>query len=245
MELELSNPSVFKEAFDTISYIVDDIKLDFMREGMFVCALDKSHTTFLELGFNYHLFDSYECSEPVSVYIDTNNFSKILKRCKNTDILKLSIDDGNIILVFEGDATRRYKIRVIDDEYESPQPPIVEAPVKINVPSKLIIDSLKDLSLFAENLKIICDQDYLKISAEGSMGDSLIKYIHGDNVTGEYSSSFTIKMLEDIFRASKLSENVQLELGQDIPLQVNFELVTGDGYLKFLLAPRLNQDDDL
>ena len=83
MKLELYNPSIFKEVFDCISHIVDECKLEFSNFGLTINALDKSHITFISLDFKYDLFDTYEVPENESVLIDTVEFIKVLKRCKN------------------------------------------------------------------------------------------------------------------------------------------------------------------
>ena len=245
MNLELSNPRIFKDAFDCVTRIVDEVKLEFTKEGLTVNALDKSHITFITLNFKYSLFDEYDCEVPEGIIIDTDQFLKILKRCNNNDILKLSTNEGNLILIFEGDATKEYHIRLVDNEYETPNPPHIEYPLQVKVPSLLVKDSLVDLKLFNDNLVFTCDEDYLRLSAEGSFGDSEIKYLHGENVQGMVRAGYSINKLEDIFRASKLSEEVELSFGDDLPLTVNFNLITGDGGISFLLAPRISNEDEI
>jgi DNA polymerase III sliding clamp (beta) subunit (PCNA family) len=58
-------------------------------------------------------------------------------------------------------------------------------------------------------------------------------------VTEYVESGFSIEKLIDIFRCSKLSESVGIEIGNDIPLTLRFELPAGDGYIQFLLAPKI------
>ena len=83
MNVELSNPGVFKDAFDSISHICDEVKLDFSQDnGMRLCALDKSHIVFIELEFKVTLFDEFDCPVPEKVIIDTGKFMDILKRMK-------------------------------------------------------------------------------------------------------------------------------------------------------------------
>ena len=242
MKLELYNPSIFKDAFDTIGRIIDECKINFNTEGMSINALDKSHITFITLNFKYSLFDEYDCPNPESVIVDTKQLMDILKRCKNDDIIKLYTDDNNLILTFKGDAEKTFSIRLIDNEYDTPQPPRLEYPVTLNLPSQIINESLGDAKVYAENLKFEVDQDYLHIrTTTGTFGDVHSKYIHGENVTSYVKSGFSINMLLDIFKAAKLSKTCMLSLGNDMPLTVRFNLISDDGYLEFLLAPRLEE----
>ena len=242
MKLELYNPSIFKEVFDCISHIVDECKLEFSNFGLTINALDKSHITFISLDFKYHLFDTYEVPNPETVLIDTVEFIKVLKRCKNDDVLKIETDESNLILTFEGESTRKYNLRLIDNEYETPKPPSIDYPVSISVPSELIKDTLGDLKLFNENFKISVDEDYLRLYTDGQFGDTEMKYLHGSNINTYVKSGYSIEKFIDIFRASKLTEEVELGLGNDLPVTITFKLVSGDGQVSFLLAPRLEQE---
>ena len=68
MKLELYNPSIFKDVFDTISHIVDECKLEFTNLGLTINALDKSHITFISLDFKYDLFDSYQVPDNETLF---------------------------------------------------------------------------------------------------------------------------------------------------------------------------------
>ena len=242
LKLELYNPSIFKDVFDTISHIVDECKLEFTNLGLTINALDKSHITFISLDFKYDLFDSYQVPDDETLFIDTVQFIKVLNRCGNQDILKMSTEEDNLILTFEGDSTKTFKLRLIDNEYDTPKPPSIEHPVTVNAPSHLIKDTLTDLKLFSENFKISVDEDYLRLYTDGQFGDTETKYLHGMQIREYVQSSYSIEKFTDIFRASKLSETVELGIGNDQPITITFKLVTGDGSLSFLLAPRLEQD---
>ena len=241
MKLELYNPSIFKETFDCISHIIDECMIHFDNLGMKINALDKSHITFIQLEFKYSLFDSYEVPNPESVLIDTVQFIKILKRCGNTDVLKLETTDNDLVLTFEGDATKTFNVRLIDNEYETPQPPSIDYPLTVTLPSNLIKDSLTDMKLFNENFKISVDEDYVRLLSDGLNGATETKYLHGEHISQYVQSGYSIEKVTDIFRCSKLSEEVELGLGNDLPLTVTFKLVTGEGEVSFLLAPRLEE----
>ena len=245
MNVELCNPGVFKDAFDSISKIVDDVQLEFNQDtGMSLCALDKSHITFINLEFKVTLFDEFDCPVPEKIFLDAGNFTKILKRMRPNDILKLKTDEGNFIIEFQGDATRKYKLRLLDVDYEPPAPPTVDFPCTIKIPTSIVKDSIGDMELFSENCSFSVDEDYFIVSNDGEFGDTNIRYLHGEHIKEYVKCSFSLDKLKDIIRASKLSEECILQLGTDMPLGVEFQLVSGDGGIRFLLAPRINKDDE-
>lgn len=245
MKLELIDHSVFKDSFDSVSRIVDDVTCTIDENGFHMNAIDRSHVCFVSLELAYEMFDSFDCTVTEKICLDTNEFMKILKRMKNNDVLGLIVDENNLTINLKGDVDRTFKIRLIDMDYEVPQPPSLALPVSVEVESSLIKDALTDMELFSTNLTFTIDKDYLTINTDGEFGDAEFKYLHGEQgITGEYSSSFSIQKLKNIFTASKFSEYVKLNLGKDMPIEIEFKKVTDDGVLKYLLAPQINQEED-
>lgn len=241
--LSLSDTSMFKSAFEAISTIVDEIKCVIDSEGFRITAIDRSHIAFVGLDLKPTVFDEFECDVPDNITIDTDEFMKILKRMKNSDTLTLTSEEGNLVIKLTGDVEREFKIRLIDIEYESPEPPALDPPVSVEVPSNLVKDCLADMALFSEKLYFMIDEDYFKVVTDGEFGDAEVKYLHGETVTEFVKSCFSIPKLQEMFKASKFSEFCEINLGNDIPLILKFKLLSDDGELRFLLAPRLEETE--
>ena len=242
-KIVLSDNGLFKDAFEAISTVVDEVACHIDSEGFRVSALDRSHIVSTSLNLKPTVFDEFECSKPEKVTIDTSEFMKVLKRMKGHDSLSLSLEDNNLIIGLSGDVDRTFKIRLIDMEYESQEPPHIEYNVSVEVPSSLFNESIKDMDLFSEKLDIALDEDYLIINTDGEFGDGSVKYLHGCDVSEYVKSCFSIPKLKDIFKASKFSDIVEICLGNDMPVTFNFNLVSDDGSMSFLLAPRLEETD--
>ena len=120
-KIELHDSSIFKTIFKSISSIIDEVILECDEEGMRLRALDRSHITFIQLELKNELFTEYICDTPEKISIDTTELMKVLNRLKSKDVLGLTTDEGNLIITLTGDATRTFRIKFIDLEYESPQ----------------------------------------------------------------------------------------------------------------------------
>lgn len=238
---QIINHNTLKNAFDSIRLIVDEITLVTNNKGIHLRCLDKSHITFIILDLNKEFFDEYQCDAPEKIHIDCDVFYNILKKANRDDVLELSLNEGNLIMDLKGDANRRFEIGLIDIEYENPQPPRIEFPCTINIPSGLLKEYIDDMEFFSEKLEFIVDEDYLIIRTDGQKGKAETRYLHGESISEMVRSSFSIPKLKEIFKASKFSESCELGLGSDAPVRVCFKLVTGDGELSYLLAPRLEE----
>lgn len=240
---ELTDSSILKTSFDAISSIVDEVQIQTDSEGMRLDALDRSHITFVHLELDADLFDEYICDEPENINIDTDEFMRILKRSKSNDRVIMSVDEGNFIITFEGEATRTFKIRLIDMEYDNPTPPEIEHPTTFEVPFSLLKDSINDIDIFSDKIALEVDSEKFVASADGDFGDASIEYIHGEKIDEHVKSLFSLDKIREMLKADKFSDIAEIRLGDDMPLKLSLEMITGDGKLSFLLAPRLETDD--
>lgn len=243
--IKLEDNTLFKEAFESISTIVDEVICHIDNEGFRVNAIDRSHICFVSLNLNRELFDEYQCSAPEKICLDTIEFIKILKRMKKNDTLQLTLteDTGSLQITFDnGETHRTFKIRLIDLEYETPTPPRLDLPASTTCESTLFKDWITDMELFNENLNITINEDHLIIDTESEFGDSRCEYYHGeDNITGTHRSSFSISKLKQIMKANRFSPLITIRLGTDVPVEIRYNKTNAE--LNYILAPRINEED--
>jgi len=243
LKIELTNHGTLKSCFESISRIVDEITLVADSDGLHLSTLDKSHIIFITLDLKKTFFDMYQCDVPEKIAIDCTEFHKVLKKSKSSDILELSLDEGYFNVILKGDATRKFSIPLIDLHYEHAVPPTLELPYTIKIPSGLLKEYIDDMDMYSEKLTFTLDEDYFIVSTEGQKGNAEIKYLHGENVRSVVRSSFAVDKLQNILKANKFSEECEVNIGEDMPLQLVMNLVTNDGKLEYLLAPRLNESE--
>lgn len=240
---ELNDSNILKTSFDAISSIVDEVQIQTDSEGMRLDALDRSHITFVHLELNVGLFDQYVCDEPEKINIDTEEFMRVLKRAKSNDRVIMEVDEGNFIITFEGEATRTFKIRLIDMEYDKPAPPEIEHPTNFEVPFSLLKDSINDIEIFSDKISFSVDENNFIAAAGGEFGDASVEYLHGEQIDENVKSSFSLEKIGEMLKADKFSDIAEISLGTDMPLSLTLKMISGDGKLKFLLAPRLESED--
>ena len=240
---ELSDSSILKSSFDAISSIVHEVQIQTDSEGFRLDALDRSHITFVHLELKASLFDEFVCDEPEKINIDTDELMKVLKRSKSDDRVLMSLDEGNFILTFEGEATRTFKIRLIDIEYDSPAPPSLNYPTEFEIPFSLLKDSIQDMDIFSDKITLMVDEEYFKAFAQGEFGDANIEYLHGEKIDAKAKSIFSLEKIREMLKADKFSDIVMISLGDDMPVTLTLRRVADDGELSFLLAPRIESED--
>lgn len=239
----LSDSNILKTSFEAISSIVDEVQMKADGGGLRLDALDRSHITFVHLELKSALFDVFSCDEPLKINVDTEELMKVLKRAKSEDIVELTVDEGNLIVTFEDEARRTFKIRLIDIEYEAPSPPELEYPTEFEIPFNLLKNSIQDISIVSDKIALIVDSDKFIASAEGEFGDAKIEYLHGEKITENAKSVFSLEKIKEMLKADKFSETAVMRLGNDMPLTLSLNMVADEGELSFLLAPRIESEE--
>jgi len=239
----LSDSNILKTSFDAISSIVDEVQMQADTEGLKLDALDRSHITFVHLELKSGVFDMYSCDEPLKINVDTEELMKVLKRGKSDDMSELDVDESNLIINFEGEARRTFKIHLIDIEYEPPTPPQLEYPTEFEIPFTLLKNSIQDIDIVSDKISLIVDEDKFIASAEGEFGDATIEYLHGEKIEDNAKSVFSLEKIKEMLKADKFSEAVVLRLGNDMPLNLSLKMASDEGELSFLLAPRIESEE--
>ncbi|HIH61132.1 MAG TPA: proliferating cell nuclear antigen (pcna) [Methanobacteriales archaeon] len=240
---ELNDPNILRTSFDAISSIVDEVQIQIDSEGMRLDALDRSHITFVHLELKREIFDEYECDEPEKINVDTEELMKVLRRARAGDRLIITSDDANLILTFEGEATRQFKIRLIDIEYETPQPPEIRYENEFEVPFSLLKDAIADIDIFSDKITFQVDEEKFIISSKGEFGDAMIEYYHGEKIKEPARSVYSLDKIREMLKADRFSETATINLGNDMPLKLTLKMPEDEGELSFLLAPRLEAEE--
>ena len=97
-----------KKLIESIKELVTDINLDISAGGISLQAMDSSHVALVTLNLSYEGFEEYRCDKPMTLGINLQDFSKILKMAQNNDILTLKAEEENSYLniLFENKGMR-------------------------------------------------------------------------------------------------------------------------------------------
>lgn len=237
MRLEVLEPTIFKNIFENIDNLTDNIHLKINHEGMKFTCLDNAHIQFTQVQFTDLMFQELPDKE-YELIVDAYEFKKILSTLKEN--ITIEFDKDNITIsskTANGDTT--YTVQSYTDDTPEPVPPMIEYPVNIHVPFQFIKQSSDNISLFANNFFFKTqDQKLIVESADTTNIETKMEYPLGDEV-----DDVTVKLSLAFFRRylkfNKISDEINLLLGDDLPLYLHMQndYVRLDG----LIAPRLNE----
>ena len=248
MNLLLSEPRFLKEPVSIISEIVNEVKFKFDSDKIELTALDPAKISLVNFKLLSSAFVEYDVPENTQLSISLESLKSVLGRAKPSDTLKIELDkDKNSLKVqLKGETTRTFHIALLELEEEEKKIPDLSFPLKINMPSSNLNDAIEDISVIADAVAFVAHKDKLIMEAESSVNSAKVEIPGGENIlinlTGDsVKSRYGVEYLKKFLKASKLSEVVSVEFGQDYPLKLVYK-IQDRLELSFIMAPRVPND---
>lgn len=249
-KIHMKDSKLWKTCISAIANLIDEAAFKLTPDGIKMKAMDPSHVALVDFELPKAAFVEYDVKQPIVLGIDLQEMNKIMGRAKPEDEFILAFDEekNRLELTFKGVSTRRFSLPLIDiKEAELPEPKL-EFTASANVAAGAIQDGLRDAELVGDNVKFSLDKDEFIMYTESDKGTTELKLRKGDAGLAKLSvkqparAMFNINYLVDMTRAASSSDIITVNLGSNLPIQLNFPIAEGKGKLQFLLAPRIEAE---
>ena len=249
MKLTLTEPRYLKDSILIISELVNEVNLKFSKDKIELVAVDPATVAMIIFKLLSSAFSEYSVDKERTIGISLDAFTQILKRAKPTDILTLELDEekNRLTISLKGTTVRTFKLGLLDIDQREQKIPNLKFTVKVATNTLLFTEAIEDMDIIADNLTFSVAQQNFFIQSEGTTSSGKVQ-ISGDEETTielskeeDQSSRYSIEYLKKIIKASKLSNHVTLEFGQDYPLRAEYKVLDRLS-LQFVLAPRIPND---
>lgn len=267
LEARLTQAGLLKKLIDAIKDVVTDCLFDFSDEGMKLQAMDSSHVSLCTLHLEREAFESFRCDKPLSLGIKLASLAKVLKCSKDDDTLTLKADDPKdvIHLMFENQAQDKimdFTIKLMEIEEESLGIPDQDYQAKVEMPSLEFSKIIRDLAALGDTCSIGCTKEGVKFGVDGEIGKASITVRASQPTIDEKKKgtsleiseavdlTFALRYLKFFTQASSLSSRVSFSLASNVPLMVEYPIITtddedgtpGQSKLQFYLAPKIDDE---
>jgi len=246
----MKDSSVWKDCIGAISNLVEEVTFEFDEEGVEMRAMDPSHVALTDFWLSSDAFEGYDTNEMVKLGVDLDEMDSIMSRANKSDKSVLEYDEeGNCLrLEFRGASTRKFTLPLLEiDEEELPEPEL-DFTAEAKVTAGVIKEGLKDASLVGDNVKFTISDDAFVMSSESDTSSAEMRLSEGDegleglSAEGSSSAMYNIDYLENMVKSASSGDVVEINHGNDLPIELIFEIADGEGRLRFLLAPRVEAE---
>lgn len=206
-------------------------------------------------------FDLFRCDRPLSLGINLSSFSKILKCADSNDSVKIVADDSgadSAEFIFENETADRvahFELKLMDidsDHLSIPENSDYQA--IINMPTAEYRRIFSDLSIIGDTISIELTKNNACFSVTGDIGSGSLNLAQTEaaddkpavtiNVKEPVKMTFPGKYLNTFTKAVPISDTVTLCVQDGNPLAIEFALPDEMGFVRYFLAPKIDQDDD-
>lgn len=258
LEGKFDEANLLKKIVESIKDCVKLCNFNCTEHGITVQAVDDSRVLLVSLLVGLTAFSEYRCDRDITLGINMEAFSKIIKCGNNEDYLTLLAEDSpdTVVSIFEDKKKERvseYSLKLMDIDSEFLRIDDMQYDSVINMPSTEFTKIVRDLKNLSESLNITVTKDSVKFTSEGESGTGSVvlkpftDMDHPDqsvsvNLENAVDLTFGLKYLSDIVRGATLSNTITIKLADKTPALFEFRLEAG-GYLRFYLAPKFDEED--
>lgn len=244
---EMEDVTPFKDSLQAISNLIAEGKFQVTDEGLNLKAADPAMVSLVDFTLLEGAFESFEAEDDVSLGLNLEKLYSIIRRAKSSDTLVMELeDDSKFTITMKNGSTRTFSLPLLNLDQETPETSQLEFDVRADFNSSTLSDGIGDVSVVGDSVTFSADGDAITIRAEGSNSDAEFRIEKGSDglleldADSNIKSMFSMDYLKKMLKAEKLSDTVKLQLGNDFPMRLDFE-VPDTLRLGFILAPRIEE----
>lgn len=243
MAIELKQSEILKTAISAIAAFISEGNFRFSMDGLFFKGTDPSQILLVDFAVPKKMFAKYDI-EPSFVGVDIVEFSRIMARMADGDELKLDLTQSELVILFEGDLSRRFQLPLLDINEQEIRLPSIEYDAVVEVNARAFRDILKDAALFGTSVTLSIKGGVLTIDSKNTQGQ--LRTTLKSNKVGNISSQkpdkettvkFSLSFLQNVVKEADNEKKILLELKNDSPMRVSYPI--GPTKIQFYLAHML------
>ncbi|MFB6268818.1 MAG: DNA polymerase sliding clamp [Halobacterium sp.] len=236
-----------RETLDSVSVLVDECKIHLDEDGLSIRAVDPANVGMVDLTLGAAAFESYEADGGV-IGVNLSRLEDIAGMADADQLVQLELDEETRKLHIQIDGLE-YTLALIDPDSIRQEPDIPDLDLSANVviEGADIDRSVRAADMVSDHIALGVDaaDELFYVDAEGDTDDVHLELTRDDLIdldAGDAHSLFSLDYLKDMNKAIPKDAEVELELGDEYPVKIHFDIAEAQGHVTYMLAPRIQSD---
>lgn len=234
-----------KGIVDIVSTLVDEAKFNINPEGFSLKAVDPAHVAMVDLGVEKGAFEEY-VADDAELGIDLDKIKEVLRLARAGDIIEMEQDeDRNRLVINVGNVSRRMNL-VDTTGMSDPKVPNLNLPTKLSVSAEELQKGIRAAESVSDHIALNASSEGFELFSEGDTDTVSLKLDKDLLVSLESEekvrSLFPLDYFSNMIKAISPGTAVEISLGNDYPVKIEFDIADGKGRVSYLLAPRIESD---
>jgi proliferating cell nuclear antigen len=236
-----------RSALDSVSVLVDECKIRLEEEGLTIRAVDPANVGMVDLELSAGAFESYETDGGV-IGVNLSRLEEFASMADSGQLIQLELDEETRKLHVQIEGLEG-TLALIDPESirQEPDLPDLDLPAHVVLEGADIARAVKAADMVSDHIALGVDEtdEVFYVDAEGDTDDVHLELGRDDLIdltAGDARSLFSLDYLKDMNKAIPSDAEVELELGEEFPVKMHFDIAEGDGSVTYMLAPRIQSE---
>ena len=236
-----------RTALDSVSVLVDECKIHLNEDGLAIRAVDPANVGMVDLELDASAFESYEADGGL-IGVNLTRLFDIAKMADSGQLIQLELDEETRKLHIQLEGLE-YTLALIDPDSirKEPDLPDLDLPAQIVLEGSDIDRAVKAADMVSDHIALGVDDgsETFYVDAEGDTDDVHFELGRDDLIdlqSGTAHSLFSLDYLKDMNKAIPKNGEVTVDLGEEFPVRISFDIAEGQGSVTYMLAPRIQSD---
>jgi len=236
-----------RTTLDSVSVLVDECKIHLEDEGLEIRAVDPANVGMVDLSLSASAFESYETDGGV-IGVNLSRLEDIAGMADADQLVHLELDEETRKLHIAIDGLE-YTLALIDPDSirQEPDLPDLDLAAEIVIEGRDINRAVTAADMVSDHIALGVDdaEEFFYVDAEGDTDDVHLELTQEDLIdltAGTAHSLFSLDYLQDMDKAIPKDAEVRMELGEEFPVKMHFDIAEGEGQVTYMLAPRIQSD---
>lgn len=229
---------------ETVNVIVEEAKIHLDEDEASIRAVDPANVAMADLHVSSNAFESYEADSGL-IGVNLSRFADIAGMFDSDSLITLRLDEETRKLHVEGESLE-YTLALIDPDSirQEPDIPELDLPAQVVVEGGVFDRGIKASDMVSDHLRLQVNDDEEKflIQAEGDTDDVHFEVSRDDLINLESASAtslYSLDYIKDLNKALNSDSEITLDLGDEFPTKMHFDILDGEGAVTYMVAPRI------
>ncbi|AHG02566.1 DNA polymerase [Halobacterium sp. DL1] len=236
-----------RETLDSVSVLVDECKIHLDEDGISIRAVDPANVGMVDLDLGAAAFESYEADGGI-IGVNLSRLEDIAGMADAGQLVQLELDEETRKLHIQIEGLE-YTLALIDPDSirQEPDIPDLDLSAHVVVEGKDIDRAVRAADMVSDHIALGVDtaDELFYVDAAGDTDDVHLELTRDqliDLEAGDAHSLFSLDYLKDMNKAIPKDAEVELELGDEYPVKLHFDIAEAQGHVTYMLAPRIQSD---
>jgi proliferating cell nuclear antigen len=244
MFLKTVQATSFRNIFEVLKDIINDINIYFDSTGIRISTLDTARVSLVHMVLGAENFEEYSCPTEIIAGLNIGNTYKLLKSITNNDTLSISINGPEfmdiVIHNYSKKSMSKFSLKLLDIDEEVLDIPDITMDMVTTLPSVDFQRICRDMGNLSNDIKIRRHENLITFSCCGDFANQETQVTCTESVSSEMSNIFSLRYINLFTKATGMSSSVQLLQSSgniEMPIILRYT-VANLGDIKFFLAPK-------